>query len=87
MVSTVHARLRAAAQRHPVLPEPPEPPEPAGEREALERAIAPAESELGEAERATPSRRARQRSPAARACSMRGPGVSSAIPRDFKDSA
>ena len=50
MVLTVHARLRAGGQRRPELPPPPDLPVPAGEREALERAIAAAQAELADAE-------------------------------------
>ena len=48
MVLTVHASLRARGQRRPELPEPPVPPEPAGERAALERAVAAAQAELAD---------------------------------------
>ncbi len=86
MVSTVHARLRAGGQRHPVLPEPPEPPEPAGEREALGARDRAGRSPSWPRPTARRSRRSASSSPAARTCSTRSIPVKLGDPADYEDS-
>ena len=85
MISTVHARLRASGQRRPVLPEPPDPPEPAGQREALERAVGPAQAELAEASGATVEKVRKQIGGCADALATVGVGELG-DPADFEDS-